>query len=74
MTVGEDKLEYTGDIPSPPASMLGTKLLINSVISDAKGAARFLTADLKDHVLQLIIIEPKFIRIKARNFPKYIQK
>ena len=35
--------------------------------------ARFLTADLKDFVLQTIMIERKFVRIKAKNVPEYTQ-
>ena len=51
MTIGGDKLEYENDTTSPAASLLETKLLLNSVISDAKDGARFLTMDLKDHFL-----------------------
>jgi hypothetical protein len=39
MVVGGDKLLYPDDPASPAASLLETKLLINSTISDAhKGA------------------------------------
>ena len=34
------------------ANMMETKILLNSVISDAQQGARFLSADLKDHFLQ----------------------
>jgi len=33
LTVGGDKLEYAGDAGSPAASIIETKLLVNSVIS-----------------------------------------
>ena len=48
MVVGGDKLSYYADPGSPAASLLETKLLLNSVISDADKGARFLSADLKD--------------------------
>ena len=73
MTIGGDKLEYTSDISSPATFMLKIKLLVNSIISDEKMRARFLTADLKDFVLQTIMIERKFVRIKAKNVPEYTQ-
>ena len=72
MTIGGDKLTYTDDIPSPAASMLETKLLINNVISDKK--VRFLTIDLENCLLQTIMIEPKFMKMKAKYFPEDIQK
>ena len=34
LTVGGDRLDYWGDSASPAASLLDTKLLLNSVISD----------------------------------------
>ena len=72
LTAGGDTLTYTDDIASPVALMLETKLLINSVISDKK--ARFLTIDLKYYFLQSIMIEPEFMKIKAKYFPEDIQK
>ena len=48
ITVGGDRLTYTADAGSPAANMLETKILLNSVISDATKGARFLSADLKD--------------------------
>ena len=48
LTIGGDKLEYFGDTTSPAASLLETKLLINSTISDSNKGARFMTLDIKD--------------------------
>ena len=48
MVVGGDKLTYHDDAGSPAASLLETKLLLNSTISDADKGARFLSLDLKD--------------------------
>ena len=47
MTVGGDKLDYNDDAASPAATLLETKLLLNSVISDAHNGARFMTIDIK---------------------------
>ena len=47
ITVGGDRLSYPDDAGSPAANMLETKILINSVISDARKGARFMSADVK---------------------------
>ena len=47
LVVGGDKLECSFDTSSPAASMLDTKILCNSVISDANKGARFLAAESK---------------------------
>ena len=49
LVVGGDKLPYDDDPGSPAASLIETKLLINSVISDAKRGAKFMSLDLKDY-------------------------
>ena len=59
LTIGGDKLECTFDTASPAASLLETKLLLNSVISDAAKGARFLTLDIKDFFLQLYLKDPE---------------
>ena len=74
LTVGGDKLEYLFDTTSPAASLLETKLLINSVISDAHKGAFFITIDLKDFFLQTIMDEPEYMRIHERYFPKDIRQ
>ena len=51
LTVGGDRLDYFGDSSSPAASLLETKILLNSVILDAKDGARFMTLDIKDYFL-----------------------
>ena len=48
LTVGGDKLDYDFDATSPIASLIETKLLLNSVISDSAKGARFMTMDIKD--------------------------
>ena len=68
LTVGGDKLAYHDDAGSPAASLLETKLLINSTISDAAKGARFLSADLKDFFLASTMDKPEFMRIHSKYF------
>ena len=68
LTVGGDRLVYAGDPYSSAASLIETKLLLNSVISDAKHGARFMTLDLKDHFLQSTLPDAEYIRIHSKYF------
>lgn len=45
IVVGGDKLSYKFYAGSPAVSLIETKLMINSVISDAKQGARYLSAN-----------------------------
>jgi hypothetical protein len=74
-TAGGDKLTYDGDSGSPAASLLETKLIVNSTISDAHKGSKFLcAADLKDHFLASPMKDPEFMRIKYKYFPGSIRK
>ena len=53
-TIGGDRLDYQQDTASPATNLLETKLLLNSVISDADKGARCLTMDIKDFFLKTI--------------------
>ena len=48
IVVGGDRLSYDDNPGSPAASLLKTKILLNSIISDACKGARFMSLDLKD--------------------------
>ena len=74
LIVGGDKLEYNRDAGSPAASLLETKLLLNSVISDAKQGARFLSADLKDFFLATPMDNPEYMRIHWKHIPDDIRE
>ena len=69
LTVGGDRLDYEADAGSPAASILETKLTINSVISDATQGARFMGADLKDFFLASPMKDPEYMRIHSKYFP-----
>ena len=51
ITVGGDRLDYEDDAGSSAANLLETKILLNSIISDARKGARFMYLDIKDHFL-----------------------
>ena len=59
--VGGDKLDYPNDSLSPADSMIDTKLMVNSVISDANKGARFLVDDLKDFFLGSNMTNPEYM-------------
>ena len=74
IVVGGDKLDYEFDSGSPAANMLETKLLFNSVISDAPKGARFCSMDLKDMFLQTPMDRPEYMKVPFRYFPEDIRQ
>ena len=74
LVVGGDKLPYAADSSSPAASLLETKLLINSVISDHnKTNAKFCTADLKDFFLATPMEKPEYMKLQFDILPDDIK-
>ena len=71
---GGDKLPYPGDASSPAASMIDTKLIINSTISDAHKNARFLSADLKDFFLGTLMHTAEYMKLSYEIFPEDIRQ
>ena len=69
IVVGGDKLSYPSDAASPATDLLETKILLNSVISDAHKGARFLSADLKDHFLASPMDRPEYMKIPISRMP-----
>lgn len=69
LVVGGDRLDYNEDPASPAAGLLETKLLLNSVISDAHKGARFMSMDLKDHFLASPMNRPEYMKIHRRHIP-----
>ena len=74
LTVGGDLLECPYDAVSPAASLIETKLIINSTISDAHKGARFMAADLKDFFLNTPMPHPEFMKIHRNHLPQEIIK
>ena len=73
ITVGGDRLDYEDDARFPAANLLETKILLNSVISDAHRDARFMYADIKDHFLKTPMDKPEFMRVQYKYIPKDIR-
>ena len=73
IVAGGDKLHCPYDTGFPTASLLETKLLLNSVISDAHQGAKFMTCDLKDFFLATPMEENEYMRIHLRHIPQDIR-
>ena len=74
LTVGGDRLLYEADAGSPAASLLETKLILNSTISDSDKGAKFACANLKDHSLATPMQDPEYMRVKYKYIPDDIKK
>ena len=74
MVVGGDKLDYFLDAGSPTTNLLETKILLNSVISDAAKGARFMSCDLKDFFLATPMADPEYMRLHIKHIPADIIK
>jgi hypothetical protein len=74
LVVGGDKLPYENDAGSPAASLLETKLLLNSVISDAHKGAKFMGCDLKDFFLATPMEKAEYMKIQWKYIPLDIRE
>jgi len=74
LTVGGDRLPYEADAGSPAASLLETKLILNSTISDSDIGPKFAYADLKDHFLATPMQDPEYMRLKYKYIPDDIKQ
>ena len=72
LVVGGDKLTYFADASSPAASIIETKILVYSILSDHQKGARFMSVDLKDFFLQSNMTEPEYMRLPYKWFPQDI--
>ena len=64
--VGGDKLDYCDDAGSPVANLLETKIIINSVTSDANKVERFMSTDRKDNFLETPTRDPEYMKVKCK--------
>ena len=70
LVVGGDKLSFEADSGSPATDLLETKILFNSVISDARNhGAKFLSMDLKDMFLHTPMEKPEYMKVHIKYFP-----
>ena len=61
------------DAGAPAINMLETKILLNSVISDAQKGARFMSADIKNYFLATPIQKPEFMILKHNHLQNDIR-
>ena len=55
-------------------SLLETKFLLNSVISDPSKGAHFMSLDLKDYFLAMLMDRPEYMKVLLKYFPTDIQE
>ena len=70
IVVGGDCLSYADNPGSQAASLVETKILLNSVISDAHKGARFMSLDLKDFFLATLMATPEYMKVPFKYFPQ----
>ena len=63
LTVDGDKLDYEEDASYPAVSLLDTKILLNSVFSDADKGARYYTVYIKNFYLNNTMKTYRYIKI-----------
>eukprot|EP00956_Cyclotella_meneghiniana_P014612 scaffold21966_cov36-Cyclotella_meneghiniana.AAC.2 len=69
-TAGGDKINYPGEVATPTAEMLVTKILFNSVFSTP--GAKFMTMDISNFYLMTPLLRPEYIRVKLIDPPEEI--
>ena len=72
LTVGGDKLTYNVYPRSPSISLLDLKIHLNSVISDARKGARYLTADIINYYLRNPMENYQYMRIPLKEIPNEV--
>ena len=69
LTVGGDKLTYDGYPSSPAIRLLDLKIHLNSIISDARKGARYLTSDIINYYLNNPMANYQYMRIHLKDIP-----
>ena len=73
ITVGENRLTYEEDAGSSAVNLLETRVLINSVISDAKNGVKFMTVDIKEYFLATPMDRPEYMKVLYKHIPADIK-
>ncbi len=63
LTVGGDKVHYSGDVGTPTADLTLVKMHINSVVSTR--GAQYMTLDVKNFYLNTPMVKYEYVRIKV---------
>ena len=74
LAVGGDRMQYTDNTASQAATLLETKFLLNSTISQSAQGARFMTLGIKDFFLQTVIKRPEYMKIHSKYFLQDIKE
>ena len=74
ITVGGDRLTYSDGVGSPAANLMETKILVNSIISDASRGVRFMSADIKDYFLATPMAQPEYMEVQYKHIPDNIRQ
>ena len=53
-------------------NLLETKILLNSIISDASKGAQFMCTDIKNHFLATPIDDPEYMKVQYKYIPQDI--
>ena len=61
LTLGGYVLEHSGDLSSPAVSLIESKLLFNSIVSDSHRGTRCMLLDIKDYFLKSVNNECLFV-------------
>ncbi len=64
-TIGGNQINYPGEVATPTADLLVSKILFNSTISTP--GAKLMTMDISNFYLNLPLPRPEYIRIKISN-------
>ena len=69
LTVRGDQLTYNGNPSSPAISLLDLNIHLNSVISDTRKGAHYMTADITNNYLNNPMSNFQYMRIHHRDIP-----
>ena len=70
VTVGREKLEYTGNASTQTASLTTKKYLLKSTLST--DGAKFMTADIEDYYYGTLLPVFEYMRMSLRDIPDEI--
>ena len=68
--VGDNRINYPGDVGTPTADMLLAKNLFNGVISTKN--ARFMTGDIKNFYLNTPLKRKEYIKLRLVDIPEEV--
>jgi hypothetical protein len=71
-TVGGDKINYPGNCATPTGDSTLFKIMLNSIISSP--GAQFMSLDIKNFYLNMLMLRYKYVHIRINNVPKEIIK